>query len=149
MASHGIKDTSLSIGLLLLRAGVGSYMLTHGFGKLTMLLNGDEFPADPLGMGKGLTLFVAVLAEFVCPLLVIVGLGTRLAAIPVVATMAVAAFVVHADDPWTMGQGNSKEPALLFLIPFLALVFTGPGRFAVDHRLAARRAAKGHAGKGA
>ena len=58
--------------------------------------------------------------------------------------MGVAAFVAHGSDPWSMeeafklfaaGQAQlplSKEPALLFLIPFLALIFTGPGKFSID-----------------
>jgi putative oxidoreductase len=87
---------------------------------------------------------LAVLAEFVCAVLVVVGFATRFAAVPVVVTMAVAAFVVHGSDPWSMGEAArrfmageskswaSKEPALLFLIPFLALVFTGAGKFSVD-----------------
>ena len=81
---------------------------------------------------------------FGCAALVVLGLGTRLAALPVVFAMGVAAFVAHGSDPWTMGEGaklfmsgaskswGSKEPALLFLIPFLALVFTGPGLISLD-----------------
>jgi putative oxidoreductase len=79
------------------------------------------------------------------------GLGTRLAAAVVVVSMAVAAFVAHGGDPWTMGRAYeiflagetsypaSKEPALLYLIPFLALTFTGAGRFSIDGLLASRR----------
>ena len=41
--------------------------------------------------------------------------------------MLVAAFVVHADDPW-----GKKEFALLYAIPFTALAITGGGRYALD-----------------
>ena len=122
-----------SIGLFILRLGIGGYLMTHGWGKLQMLLASKEF-ADPLGMGKELSLMAITGAEFFCALLVVIGLATRLAAIPPAFAMGVAAFVVHANDPWrAMGPGASKEPALLYLIPFLALVFTGPGRFSIDH----------------
>ncbi|MFG0283407.1 MAG: DoxX family protein [Phycisphaerales bacterium JB039] len=127
-------DTVTSVGLLILRVGVGAFMATHGWGKLQMIFDGkfDQF-GDPLGLGSGLSLVLATGAEFFCALLVAIGLATRFAAAPVVFTMAIAAFVVHASDPWTMQpQGASKEPALLFLIPMLALVFTGPGRFSLD-----------------
>jgi putative oxidoreductase len=79
--------------------------------------------------------------------LVLLGFCTRLAALPVVFAMGVAAFLVHGNDPLTMEEGfklffakqaempSSKEPALLYFIPFLALVFTGPGRFSLDHVL--------------
>jgi putative oxidoreductase len=126
------KDLATSIGLLILRLGVGGYMLTHGWGKLQMLMNGAAF-GDPIGLGGRTSLLLATGAEFFCALLVVLGLATRVAAAPVVFTMGVAAFVVHANDPWTMtGTGGSKEPALLFLFPFLALIFTGPGRFSLD-----------------
>jgi putative oxidoreductase len=128
------QNVTTSIGLLILRLGVGGYMLTHGWGKLQMLLAGefDKF-GDPIGLGKELSLVGVVAAEFVCALLVVFGLGTRPAAAVTVFAMAVAAFVVHANDPWTMGAGASKEPALLYLIPFLALVFTGAGRLSLDY----------------
>lgn len=145
---HGIVT---SIGLLILRVGIGGFMATHGFGKLQMLLSGDySMWQDPIGVGVTASLALAVFGEFVCPLLVMTGLATRLAAIPPAITMAVAAFVIHAGDPWTMGPGASKEPALLFLIPFLALVFTGPGRLSLDaliaSRLRRRRTTKAAAG---
>jgi putative oxidoreductase len=146
------SDLVSSFGLLLLRAGAGGYLATHGWGKLHMVIEGqfDAF-ADPIGLGLKPSLILAMLAEFGCSLLVVVGLFTRLAAIPVVFTMAVAAFVVHASDPWSMETAakayfagtsktwSSKQPALLFLIPFLALVFTGPGRFSLDRLIWARR----------
>lgn len=146
------QDLTTSIGLLILRLGIGGYMASHGWGKLQMLLAGDfDNFADPIGLGKPLSLVLMVTAEFFCALLVMVGFVTRLAALPVVFGMGVAAFVVHVDDPWSMeeaaklflaGQSQSwasKEPALLFLIPFLALIFTGAGRFSIDALIWPRR----------
>lgn len=134
------RELLSSIGLLILRLGIGGYMLTHGWAKLQMLQAGafDKF-GDPIGIGGGPSLVLVVVAEFICALLVMVGLATRLAAVPVVIAMGVAAFVVHAADPWTLGAGASKEPALLFLIPFLTLIFTGPGQFSLDYLIWRRR----------
>ena len=128
------QDLTTSLGLLILRLGVGGFMLSHGWGKVQMILDRgfDKF-GDPLGLGPAPSLVLVTSAEFLCALLVMVGFATRFAAAPVVFAMGVAAFVVHANDPWTMGPGSaSKEPALLFLIPFLALIFTGAGRFSID-----------------
>lgn len=134
-----------SIGLLILRLGAGVYLATHGWGKVQMVFAGEfDKMGDPIGLGPTASLILLAGAEFVCALLVALGLGTRLAALPVVFAMGVAAFVAHGSDPWTMGEGarlflegkaefwSSKEPALLYLIPFLALVFTGPGRLSLD-----------------
>ncbi len=146
------KDMASSIGLLILRIGVGGFLVTHGWGKLQMLLAGaaDKF-GDPVGLGSGLSLALVTLSEFACALLVIAGLATRLAALPVVISMSVAAFVVHAANPWTMEAAAnaffsgasktwlSKEPALLYLIPFLSLAFTGGGKLSLDALIAMRR----------
>src|SRR5262249_42892459 len=94
-----------------------------------------------------LSLILVMSAEFGCAILVIIGLFTRLAAIPIVIAMGVAAFMAHASDPLSMEEGAklfasgqatswaSKEPALLFMVPFLALVFTGAGIFSIDGML--------------
>ena len=134
-----------SVGLLILRLGIAGFLATHGWGKVQMLRAGQfEMMGDPIGLGSRLSLWLLMGAEFVCSLLVMAGLGTRLAALPVVFAMGVAAFVAHGHDPWTMeaaaklffaGQTKmilAKEPALIFLIVFLALAFTGAGRFSVD-----------------
>jgi putative oxidoreductase len=146
------KEMSASIGLLFLRLGIGGYLITHGWGKLQMLLaGGAEKFGDPIGLGSTLSLVLVTTSEFLCALLIVLGLATRLAAVPVVITMAVAAFVIHAGDPWTMEAAAnaffsgasktwfSKEPALLYLIPFLSLVFTGGGKISLDGLIAVRR----------
>lgn len=138
-------DLATSVGLLILRVGAAGYMLTHGWGKLQMIRfeKFDQF-GDPIGLGNTASLILATSAEFGCSLLVLAGLATRLAALPVVVTMLVAAFVAHKTDPWTMATGAqrfmsgsaeswaSKEPALIYLTAFLPLVFTGAGRFSLD-----------------
>jgi putative oxidoreductase len=131
--STKLQENLMSVGLLILRIGFGVYMMTHGWGKVQMVLNGefDQF-ADPIGIGVAPSLVLAAGAEFFCAFLVLIGLATRFAAIPVAFTMLVAAFMVHGGDPWTMSGGASKEPALLFFTAFLTLVFTGPGRFSLD-----------------
>lgn len=135
------SEGSLSLGLLILRVGFGAYLMTHGWGKVQMVFNGEfEKFGDPIGLGNTLSLILAAGAEFGCSLLVLLGLFTSYAAIPVVITMGVAAFVVHANDPWTMGPTPpSKEPAMLFLTAFLALVCTGGGKYSLDAYLANRR----------
>ena len=145
------KERSASIGLLILRLGIGGFLLSHGWGKLQMLLaGGAEKFGDPVGIGSTLSLALVTSSEFLCALLIILGLATRLAAVPVVISMSVAAFAVHARDPWTMEAAAnaffsgasktwfSKEPALLYLIPFLSLVFTGGGKLSLDGWIANR-----------
>lgn len=126
--SQAVHEMWNSIGLLCLRAGLGGMMAYgHGWGKMSQVLKGDMQFADPLGLGPAVSLMLAAGAEFICAILLIVGLLTRVAAVPLAATMAVALFIVHADDPW-----QRKEMAAVYLVPFLALVFTGAGRYSLD-----------------
>ena len=126
-----VGDSSLLIseGLLVLRLVVGGFMMSHGLGKLKMLMAGGEIQfLDPIGIGVELSLFLAVFAEFYASILIILGLGTRLAAFPLLFTMFVAGVIVHAADPF-----NVKEMALLYGSIYLTLMLTGPGKISLDH----------------
>tara|TARA_B110000285_G_scaffold147559_1_gene164719 strand:+ start:951 stop:1244 length:294 start_codon:yes stop_codon:yes gene_type:complete len=91
------------------------------------LLQGNLEFADPLGIGALPSLILTVIGEVICPLLIIIGYKTRLAAIPAAITMAVAAFVIHGADPI-----GTKEKALLYLFAFVIIALTGAGKYAVD-----------------
>lgn len=117
------------INALALRVVLGlSMFYGHGLGKWQVLFGEGEIQfADPLGMGVTLSLVLAVFAEVVCSLLIVGGLLTRYAVIPLIVTMAVAVFVVNS------GQVFGKiELPLIYLAGFVALFFIGPGRFSID-----------------
>ncbi|WP_411030608.1 DoxX family protein [Spongiimicrobium sp. 3-5] len=117
------------LGLALLRIASSAMLLTHGIPKFQKLLSGDFEFADPLGFGAAPTLFLAVIGEFICPILLIIGYKTRWAAIPPAIVMAVAVLTVHGADPF-----NVKEKALLFLTFFVAIALLGPGKFSLDRK---------------
>ncbi|TMM57202.1 DoxX family protein [Maribacter algarum] len=117
------------IGLALLRIAPSAFMLTHGFPKFQKMIAGNFEFGDPIGIGAAPTLFLAVLAEFICPILIIFGFKTRWAAILPALTMLVAAAVVHLSDPF-----GKKEKALLFLVIFVAIILLGPGKYSIDRK---------------
>lgn len=104
--------------------------MTHGIPKVKKIMGGDLGFGDPIGLGSEVSLVLVAFAEAICGFLVILGLGTRWASIPLIIAMAVAAFVAHATDPF-----GTKEKPLLFLIIFVVLLLTGSGKYSVDHRL--------------
>ncbi|PKK83259.1 MAG: DoxX family protein [candidate division Zixibacteria bacterium HGW-Zixibacteria-1] len=123
------KETFLnSWGLLILRVGVGSMMLlSHGWGKL---MNFSEIApkfADPLGFGTTASLGLVVFAEVFASLALIFGFMTRLATFPLIITMLVAVFLIHAGDPF-----GRKELPLMFLISYVTILISGPGKFSLD-----------------
>ncbi|MBF9255025.1 DoxX family protein [Pontibacter sp. 172403-2] len=119
------------VALLIVRVSVAGLMLAHGLPKLEMLFSGDalQFPAV-FGLSAASSLTLAVFAEVACSVLILVGLGTRLAVIPLIITMLVAAFFVHGADPFAQ-----KELAILYLLPYITLLFMGSGKYALDHLL--------------
>ena len=137
------RDVQEGLGLLVLRIALGGMMLTHGWPKLGRLLETPEKFADPIGLGPEITLALAVFSEFVCAILIMLGAWTRLASIPFLATMLVAAFIVHGDDPF-----KKQELALLYGAGALALALTGPGRMSVDAWWAKRARAASEAEAG-
>ena len=123
------KSLKSDIGLAILRILPSIFLITHGWGKFNNLISGNfDFP-DPILIGSSPSLFLAVIGEFICPILIILGYKTRWAAVLSAATMFVAAFIVHAGDPF--GQ---KEKALLFLVIFISIIFLGPGRYSIDRK---------------
>lgn len=125
-----MKNSPLkAIGLAFFRISMSMMMLTHGLPKFQKLIAGNFEFGDPIGIGATPSLFLAVIGEFICPILVIVGYKTRLASIPVIITMLVAAFIAHSDDPF-----SSKEKALLYLVSFVTIALLGPGKFSIDKK---------------
>jgi len=124
------------IALLLLRLSFGGAMLYgHGLGKLNRLFSGEEISFfDPFGIGPAASLALVVFAEFLCSILVALGLFTRLAVIPLIITMIVAVFVANAGEPF-----GKIEKGLLFLMTFVALLFSGAGAYSIDALIKNRR----------
>ena len=132
---QSVHSTSASWGLLVLRVGIGlTLMLGHGWGKLSGFDSMAAKFADPYGFGATMSLALAVFAEFFCSLLIVTGTFTRLATIPLIITMLTAFFIIHGGDPFAR-----KELAFMYLVPFVTLLITGPGRFSIDYLLSGKR----------
>jgi putative oxidoreductase len=124
-------SSSTSLALLVGRIGIAALMLTHGIPKLLLLLSGGPVQFPPvLGLGAETSLALAVFAEVFCSLLVLAGFATRLAVLPLIATMLVAVLFIHAADPIAV-----KEPALQYLLAYVVLLFAGSGKYSVDSLL--------------
>jgi putative oxidoreductase len=132
-----VSKNSNDIASLVLRLGFGFMMVFgHGLGKLESLINGGEimFPTL-LGLPPIVGLILAVFAELLAAFAVLIGFKTRLASIPIVITMAVAAFYIHLSDPLFAAVakgGASKEFALVYLVGFLGTLLLGSGKYSVD-----------------
>lgn len=123
-----LTDTAL----LIARVVISAMMLSHGLPKVTMLLNGPVTFFSVMGISPTISLALTLFAQVICSMFVVVGALTRLALIPLIVTMLVAVVVIHNGEPFL-----NKEPALHFLLVYVVLILTGPGKYAIE-RLAAK-----------
>lgn len=121
---------SPDVAICLLRIGASMLIMTHGFPKFLKILEGDFSFGDPLGIGEATSLVLVAFAEFICAVFVLIGLGTRIALIPLIINTTVIVFIAHADDPF-----GRKELGLFFLITFVVLFFTGAGKYSLDNKI--------------
>lgn len=136
------NHNSLDIALLIFRISLALLMLSHGIPKLNSLIAGGEvqFP-DIIGIGAKTTLILAVFAEVFCSFLILLGLATRLAVLPLITTMLIAIFIAHGNDGL-----KEKELAIHFLVSYLVLLIVGAGGFSIDKILSRKitRARRGY-----
>ena len=131
----GTKEAHLDILVLLLRISIAAFMITHGWPKFLKLLEGGEIQfGNPIGLGPALSFILVVFAEFFCSVLIGIGLGTRLATIPLMFTMFVAAFISHGDDPF-----RRKETALLYILLYITLLVTGSRKYSIEYLISRKK----------
>jgi putative oxidoreductase len=119
-------------GLLFLRGSASLFLLwVHGLPKLLDYSAQLHVIEDPFHLGANLTLMLAIFAEVLCPLLIIVGLLVRLACLPILCVLLVAMVVVHPQ--WSIEEGQF---GWLLLILFTSIFIAGPGRLALNVRFA-------------
>lgn len=127
----------IDIVLLVVRLFVGFAMLSHGFPKLQLLLEGgDPKFFNFLGMGSYISLILTVFAEFVCSILLILGFFTRITVGILMFTMAIAAFVIHGGDAF-----GKQELSLLYLVNYVMIMTFGAGRISIDGMIEKKRKA--------
>lgn len=125
----------VSWAVFILRVGMSLLMVRHGYEKFQTLVGGGkiDFP-DPLGTGPVFSLFLTVFAELFCSILLILGLLTRLALIPLIICMLVIVTILDPKAPL-----SDLEHGLMYLISYVALLLTGPGKYAADAALFNRK----------
>ena len=125
------NEQAREIGLLFLRVSGALFLLgVHGLPKLLNFSTELQRIEDPFHLGAHLTLILAIFAEVLCPLLIVVGVLVRLACLPILFVLLVALLVVHPQ--WSVAEGQF---GWLLLILFTSIFIAGPGRLALNGRL--------------
>lgn len=118
---------------LILRIATGGLMLFHGIHKIIHGADGvlKIFSSNGLPAYLGYGVY---LGEVIAPVLLMIGFYSRIAALLMAATMAVAIATTKGFYPIELTQtgGPSIELPLLYLLACLSLFFSGPGRYGIN-----------------
>ena len=125
--SYDDDNGAYSVLLLVVRIFFGIMFLTHGYDKLMSHATMADLFANPIGLGSTISFWMVVFAELVCSLALIFGILQRVALIPMMISMSVAFFMVHSGAPFAV-----KELSFIYLMAFVLLFITGPGRYSFD-----------------
>lgn len=120
---------TIHIVLLLLRVVWGFTMIPkHGWAKLSNFQTIKLKFMDFMGLGSTASLSLAIFAEFFCSILLILGLGTRLATIPLLITMVV---IMQQHEWMLLGK---YESVIFYFFGYLFIFLLGPGKYSLDHK---------------
>ena len=129
---QSFRGTGVSVLILIFRVVFGVLFLLHGVDKMSDFQALSENYPSVMGLGGYMTLMITIFCEFCCSLFLIAGLLVRLMVLPMILAMAVAFFDIHDA---MLPEG---ELPLIYMIVFLILYFTGPGRYSLDYLIDTR-----------
>ncbi len=133
---------------LILRIVLALVIFPHGAQKVLGWFGGYgyagtmQYFTKTVGLPKPIA-FLGILAEFVGPVALVFGLGTRVAALLIAAVMIGAIVKVHRGNGFFMNWFGQHQPGaegyefhLLAIAISAALLVTGGGAFSIDGMLA-------------
>jgi putative oxidoreductase len=130
--TNNVSTKTADIGKLILRVSLGALVLLHGIGKV---ISGPGFVLQVVG-DAGLPMafgYLVYLGEVVAPVLLIVGLWSRVAALLVAGSVAVAVFLVMPEQIFALANtgGWAVELEGIYVLAAIAVAFLGAGRYSI------------------
>ena len=127
LLSVQLHHTPINIGILILRVSLAMLMIPHGYNLLIHFTDKQNSFTTFMGLSSSISLALAIVVELFCSIFLLIGLGARLALIPLMITMSVAIIQAHHGDIFGNGQ-----TAFLYLIGFATVYIIGAGKYSVD-----------------
>jgi len=105
-------------------------MMAHGLKKVGIGIAQAEQIPNPLCLPENLNRLFAISANLFFPVLVILGLFTRIAVLPILAVTLTGYFVVHWHDSLL-----EKDTPFIYSVIYLFLLVIGPGKYSADYSI--------------
>lgn len=121
---------SSDLAALVLRLIFGGLFTYHGYDKIVHYDLYLSMSKSIIGLGATIEFNLVIFAEFACGIFITLGFLTRLSVIPLIISMSVAYFIVHAKDAFMV-----KELAFLFLMLCVPVFILGSGKYSIDRLL--------------
>ena len=115
------------LGILFLRLVLGSLFTWHGYDAIVHYDLYLSMSKSTIGLGVNLEFNLVVFSQFICGILLVLGLFTRLAVIPIFIAMTVAFFVAHKNDAFFQ-----KELPFVYWLLCIEVFILGSGRYSAD-----------------
>lgn len=121
------SKSAFNLGMLVLRIASGLLLANHGYTKLIKFSSLRYKFMNFMHLGSTTSLSLIIFAELICGLLLILGLFTRFACVPIIIGMAVVVFVASHGNIFAEG-----ERGMIFLATTITILLCGPGKISVD-----------------
>lgn len=118
---------AFNTALLFMRLVFGILIMHHGYVKLINFEGTAKFMPEFFGTGQHVSAALVIFSELLCGFLLVIGLFTRIALIPLIISTSVALFKAHHGHVFAEG-----ELATLYLGAFVAILIVGPGKASID-----------------
>ena len=126
-----VSYSLFNFSMLLFRTAASlEIIFVHGVKKLNIGAAEAEKIPNPLHLPEAFNDAFAVSANIVFPLLVLIGLCTRLATLPTLAVTLTGYFILHWNDAALV-----KDTPFIYSVIFLLILLLGPGKYSVDNYL--------------
>ena len=118
---------AFNVGMLVLRIATGLLLASHGYAKLIKFSTLKYKFMNFMHLGSTVSLSLIIFAELICGILLILGLFTRFACIPIIIGMIVVVFIAAHGEIF-----NAGERGMMYLAATFTILFCGPGKISVD-----------------
>lgn len=123
------------LGRFILRFGVGFLMLFHGVSKIANGVGFIKMTLAKAGLPE-LLAYGVYIGEVVAPILLIIGLKTRTSATVIMGTMAMAIYLVHRGELFSLTKTGAWaiELPVFYIVACFAIILLGPGAYSADKK---------------